>query len=63
MSEYGSVKKPDMNIAQLITQGDGIMPGEGSNVMEWADDPTVSIVQKYARKRDHSNIHFRIDKS
>jgi len=62
MSDYGSDKKVDLNIARKMIFGKNFMPMSKSNSMQWSyADGT--FVQKYARRADHSNIHFKIDPS
>ena len=62
MSDYGSDKNVDLNIARKMIFANNFMPMSKSNSMQWtyADG---TFVQKYARRADHSNIHFKIDRS
>jgi len=62
MSDYGADKNPDLNIATTLTQIDAVMPNPKTNVMQWTYADGI-LVQKYARKRDKSNLHVKFDLS
>lgn len=55
MSEYGSDKNPDLNIATDVTLTEGLMPFKKTNVMQWTYEHGV-MVQKYASKQGKSNL-------
>jgi len=58
MSDYGADKNPDLNIATEITKTECVLQNDDANVMQWtyADG---HISQKYASRRDKSNLHVR----
>lgn len=59
MSEYGSDANPDIPKAQELAYTFGLLPHDGSNVMQW----TLSgnrVVRKLAQRKDKSNILFLI---
>lgn len=62
MSDYGADRNVDLNIARDMIFDKNFMPMEKSNSMQWSY-ATGTFVQKYARKADHSNILFKIDRS
>jgi hypothetical protein len=60
MSDYGADKNPDLNIARKLVYTDGLVNQDKSNVMQWtyADGHRT---QKIACRKDHTNIHFKLD--
>lgn len=60
MSDYGADKNPDLNIATELTKVGRVLPCEKTNVMQWTY-PDGILVQKYARRKDASNLHVKFD--
>lgn len=61
MSDYGADKNPDLNIARSMVFDNGLMPVGDANCMQWSYDDG-DFVQKYARRKDHSNVLVKIDR-
>lgn len=62
MSDYGSDKIPDLNIAGNFAHDKNFTPLTNTNVMQWTYDGDI-VVQKFARRLDSSNILFKFDRS
>lgn len=58
MSDYGADKNPDLNIARHFSFDQNFTPLAKTNVMQWTYADGV-VVQKFANRRDHSNILFK----
>lgn len=61
MSDYGSDKNVDMNIAQKLAFEFGFVPLDSANVMQWAGDTDAPDI-KIADRKSGTNIHFRFEK-
>ena len=60
MSDYGADKKPDLNVAAQLAYNFGLCPQDKSNVMQWSY-PGGYRVQKLACRKDHTNVHIKLD--
>jgi hypothetical protein len=59
MSDYGADQNPDIPKARQLAFGDGFIPLDGVNVMQWTyTDGNPRVVRKLAKGGKHSNILF-----
>jgi len=59
MSDYGADATPDMAKTFELMVGQGFLPVDNSNVMQWTYGDCV--VRKLANRKDHTNILFKIE--
>jgi len=58
MSNYGADANPNLSLATEVTKVNKFAPLPKTNVMQWTY-PDGVVVQKYANKQDHTNIHVK----
>lgn len=62
MSDYGADENPDLNIAQDMIFGKGLIPLKKVNVMQWTHPNNISV-QKYAHRKTNTNLLVLFDRS